>query len=65
MCKSKAGVSKLRKRAEPHARGDISKNGYSVEYTLFLFNRIFILDETLQLIRLAVINVCPVLLPPE
>ena len=32
---------------------------------LSVFNRIFILDETLQLFRLAVVNVCPVLLPSE
>ena len=31
----------------------------------FFFNRIYILDETLQLFRLAVINVCPVLVPSE
>ena len=36
-------------------------------YVLLLrfFSPIFILDETLQLFRLAVINVCPVLLPSE
>ena len=32
---------------------------------LIFFNQIFILDETLQLFRLAVVNVCPVLVPSE
>ena len=37
-----------------------------IDNPLFVFfNRIFILDETLQLFRLAVINVCPVHLPLE
>ena len=38
---------------------------FCVVFYYYFFIRIFILDETLQLFRLAVITVCPVLVPSE